>query len=144
MNHRGKAELTRPFTQALGIAVLAMAVFLSSCASERAGGPLVATVDNSAAVAVLQRVNAHAQKCWKGERDFAAYRFIPELDTRTGKPRILIVSAKATQGLPQLVIEGSGNPVKLATYGPLTAKPLSSRINADVTRWATGGTGCQA
>lgn len=126
-----------------GIAALAV---LAGCQSERPGGALYATVDNSAAVAVLQRVNAEAQQCWVGsvEREFAAYRVIPELDTHTGKPRILIVNAKAAQGLPQLVIEGSGNPVRLATYGPLTAKPLSTRINADVTRWATGGSGCAA
>ncbi|MBZ0163690.1 MAG: hypothetical protein K8H74_13390 [Notoacmeibacter sp.] len=126
-----------------GIAALAV---LAGCQSERPGGALHATVDNSAAVAVLQRVNAQAQQCWVGsaERDFAVYRVIPELDTHAGKPRILIVSAKAAQGLPQLVIEGSGNPVKLATYGPLTAQPLSARINADITRWATGGSGCEA
>ena len=123
-----------------------LAASLTGCQSEPAGGPLIATVDNSAATALLQKVNEEALTCWMRSKDpdFAAYRLIPELDTRVGKPRLLLVSAKAAQGLPQLVIEAHGNPVKLTTYGPLTARPLSARINTDVTRWATGGTGCNA
>ncbi|PHP66633.1 hypothetical protein CSC94_13195 [Zhengella mangrovi] len=128
------------------LALVTAAAGLAACQREPAGGPLIATVDNSAAIALLQSVNMQAQTCWmrSKDRDFAAYRLIPELDTRVGKPRILLVQARAAQGLPQLVIEAHGNPVQLTTYGPLTGKPLSGRINTDVTRWATGGTGCKA
>ena len=128
------------------LSVPAAALLLASCQTEPKGGPLIVTVDNSAATRLLQTVNAEAQACWmkSGDKAFRAYRVIPELDTRIGKPRILLVSAKAAQGLPQLVIEASGSPVRLSTYGPLASQPISGRINSDVSRWATGGKGCKA
>lgn len=100
--------------------------------------------DNSAAVAVLQKVNASAQDCWRKDKEFKGLRVIPELDTMTGKPRILLVEAKAAQGLPKLVIEAEGKPAKIASYGPMAQGPLASRINADVARWAGGNAACQA
>lgn len=100
--------------------------------------------DNSAAVSVLQSVNSGAQSCWMAskDRDFRKFRVIPELDTTVGNPRILIVEASAAQGLPQLVIEASGNPARLSIYGPLTSGKLSERINRDVNRWSEGETAC--
>jgi hypothetical protein len=100
--------------------------------------------DNSAAVAVLQKVNASAQDCWRKDKEFKGLRVIPELDTMTGKPRILLVEAKAAQGLPKLVIEAEGKPARIASYGPLAQSPLAPRINADVARWAGGDAGCKA
>ncbi len=126
---------------------LPLALALASCQSQAVvTRPRVATVNNSAAIALLQTVNSEAQSCWMkaGDADFRAYRVIPELDTRIGKPRILIVSAKAAQGLPQYVIEATGTPPRLSTYGPLASKPVSARVNSDVSRWATGGKGCKA
>ncbi len=107
--------------------------------------PALKINDRSAAIAVLQRVNNNAQNCWVSskDRDFKAYRVIPELDTRAGKPRILVVEAKAAQGLPKLVIEAEGKPAKIASYGPLAQSPLSGRINSDISRWAKGSTGCK-
>lgn len=108
------------------------------------GGALTATTDRSEAVALLQTINSQAQTCWMKSKDkaFRAYRVIPELDTRVGTPRILLVSAKAAQGLPQLVIEAEGKPARLTTYGPLTSDPVSARINKDILRWTSGKTGC--
>lgn len=116
---------------------------LAAC-QQTAGLPALQIRDNSAAIAVLQKVNSSAQNCWTKEKEFKAYRVIPELDTRTGKPRILLVEAKAAQGLPKLVIEADGRPAKIASYGPLAQSPLGPRINADVARWAGGGTSCKA
>lgn len=132
--------------RAAAVPVMVLAAALAACQTEPAGGPLIATVDRTAAVAVLQQVNGAAHACWirSRDRDFADYRLIPELDTRVGKPRLLLVRARTAQGLPQLVIEAEGTPVRLTTYGPLAQGPLSARINTDVTRWATGGSGCKA
>ncbi len=102
--------------------------------------------DNSGAVAMLQTINHNAQTCWmkSKDKDFRNYRVIPELDTRTGKPRILIVKAKAAQGLPQYVIEGVGTPARISTYGPLGSDALGTRMNQDISRWQAGGKGCSA
>ncbi|MFP1633248.1 hypothetical protein ACLB6G_16070 [Zhengella sp. ZM62] len=137
---------TSPARTAVLLPAMIAAAALAACQTEPAGGPLIATVDNNAAVAVLQKVNGEAHACWirSNDRAFSDYRLIPELDTRVGKPRLLLVRARAAQGLPQLVIEAEGSPVRLTTYGPLAQGQLSARINTDVTRWATGGTGCKA
>lgn len=115
---------------------------LVACQTERPGGQLMLTVEAHDAVAALQAINEPAQRCWHGTRAFRSYRIIPELDTHSGRPRILLVSATDAQGLPQLVIEAEGTPVEISTYGPLTQRSLSSRINTDIARWSGGKQGC--
>ncbi len=119
-----------------------IAVLLGACQS----GPTsqaVAERDNRAAIALLQGINTQAQNCWRGDRAFAPYKVIPELDTRVGKPRILLVGAEAPQGLPRLVIEAEGTPARIHTYGPLAQEEIAARIGADLQRWAEGGKGCK-
>ena len=70
-----------------------------------------------------------------------AYGIIPELDT-TGTPRILLVPKGKPQSLPKLVIAANGR--QISTFGPLMEGTEAGRINADVARWAAGGTGCAA
>ncbi len=125
-------------------ALCSIGLFLTACQTEKAEAP--APRDNSAAIALLQKVNKGAQTCWmkSKDKDFRQYKVIPELDTRHGKPRILIVSAKATQGLPQMVIEADGTPAQLSTYGPLASDPIAARITQDVSRWRTGSVACSA
>jgi hypothetical protein len=94
---------------------------------------------SAGAVSTLQRVNASAYECWGKDKAFKAYGIIPELDT-TGTPRILVIPKGKPQALPKLVITASGKSVQ--TFGPLAQSPLAPRINADVARWAAGGTGC--
>jgi hypothetical protein len=124
-----------PITYAVALAVLL--AFLSGCQTSPVS-------DNSAAVVLLQRVNANAHTCWirSKDKDFRGYSLIPELDTRAGKPRILVVRTKASQGLPKLVIEADGTPPRVTAYGPLADGPLSARIKADVDRWTAGGSSC--
>ncbi len=125
------------------VPLLCILALLAACQKTDGLAPLNVR-DNSAAVAVLQKVNASAQNCWRKDKDFKSLRIIPELDTMAGKPRILIVEAKAAQGLPKLVIEADGKPAKIASYGPMADGPLSARINADVARWAGGNSACTA
>lgn len=112
--------------------------------SERPGGTLTAEVDAENGISVLSAVNEQAQKCWmkSGDRAFRGYAVIPELDTRVGNPRLLVVERGKSAGLPKLVIEASGNPVKITTYGPLAGSGISSRINRDVLAWAAGRSSC--
>lgn len=128
----------RPYPPLLLMAAAALAAGCQG--TKKAAAPR----DNSAAIALLQTVNDNAQSCWMKSRDkaFRAYRVIPELDTRVGKPRILLVDAKAAQGLPVYVIEAEGTPARLSAYGPLASDPVAARINGDLRRWSSGKTGC--
>ncbi|GAB4349279.1 MAG: hypothetical protein Kow0026_04580 [Oricola sp.] len=119
-------------------------MMLSACTGERAGGPLVAEADASNAASLLALVNEKAQKCWirSGDRAFRGLSVIPELDTRVGSPRLLVVERGKATGLPGMVIQADGNPVRITTYGPLTAAPVSARINDDVLAWSAGRDGC--
>ena len=115
------------------------ALTLTSCQS-KPNRPSVPT-PSTGAVATLQRINASAYECWRGDKAFKAYGIIPELDT-TGTPRILIIPKGKPQSLPKLVITAQGKSVQ--TFGPLAQSPLAPRINSDVARWAAGGSGCTA
>ncbi|QKV18042.1 hypothetical protein [Oricola thermophila] len=117
---------------------------LSSCATERIGGPLIVEVDATNATTVLANVNENAQRCWfrTGERAFRQFAVIPELDTRIGSPRLLVVERGKSAGLPKLVIEANGNPVRITTYGPLANTAISGRINDDVLAWSAGRDSC--
>lgn len=128
------------------IILVSVLVVTSGCQTEKKETSVPAKRDNSAAIAALQTINTNAQACWMKSKDkeFRKYKVIPELDTRAGKPRILVVSSKSTQGLPQYVIEADGTPARLSTYGPLSGEALGSRIDADVSRWQSGGKGCKA
>lgn len=126
-------------------AAAATALLLSACQSEPMGGPLVLEEGASAPVAALQQINEAGARCWmrSGDRAFADYRLVPELDTRVGTPRLLIVERARSEGLPQLVIEAAGDPVRIVTYGPLTAQRLGGRINGDIMRWSAGSRACR-
>lgn len=112
--------------------------------SEPETGPLAGEFEGKSATAVLQNINARALNCWikSGDKDFQGLALVPELDTRSGTPRILIVEKGKAQGLPKMVIEARGKPVRLSTYGPLAQSKLSGRINSDIIAWNTGRTGC--
>lgn len=122
--------------------VAACLVALAACQSSR---PNTGS-ENAAAVALLQRVNESAHTCWirSKDKDFAGYSVIPELDTEAGKPRILVVDKKAAHGLPKLVIEAGGRPVKTNAYGPLLSGPTGGRISSDLKRWIGGSSSCAA
>ncbi|MCC0029147.1 MAG: hypothetical protein H6891_02280 [Brucellaceae bacterium] len=82
----------------------------AGCQSERPGGAMQIEVA-AAAVPVLQQVNERAHQCWirSGDRAFRGLAVIPELDTRTGNPRILIVERLKAQGLPRFRHRGIGH-----------------------------------
>ncbi|WP_421849309.1 hypothetical protein [Oricola sp.] len=125
--------------------IFGAALALASCSGgERIGGPLIVEVDTTSPRSILATVNENAQKCWirSGSRQFRALSVIPELDTGVGNPRLLVVGRGKGGGLPKLVIEASGDPVKITTYGPLASAGVSARINDDVIAWSAGKTGC--
>lgn len=117
--------------------VLASGLALSACAPST--GPATGVGSNSLAVSTLQKVNSQAHACWLKDSAFADYGIVPELDT-TSTPRLLIIPRGKPQALPQAVIVASAGNAQF--YGPLSTSPLAGRINGDISRWATGATGC--
>ena len=123
--------------------VCAAAVIVSGCQSRRAPAPVA---PGRAALPTMERVALGANACWfkSGDAAFRAYKLAPELNSFSGRPRILVVPAHSPEGRPLLVVEAEGNPARVATYGPLLNEGSAARINADVNRWATGGSGCRS
>ncbi len=94
----------------------------------------------------MERIALSARKCWfrSGDAAFRPYRLAPELNSFTGRPRILIVSARDPNGRPLAVIEGHGDPATIDGYGPLLQQSVGDRIKGDVERWTGGSSDCAA
>lgn len=120
------------------LTVVLVSGFLASACSP-SSGPASGTSSNSQAVSTLQRVNSQAHVCWLKDNEFKEFGIVPELDT-TSTPRLLIIPRGKPQSLPKAVIVASANTAQF--YGPLSTTPLAGRINGDISRWASGGTGC--
>ncbi|MBB4102559.1 hypothetical protein [Allorhizobium borbori] len=123
--------------------VCAAAIILSGCQSKRAPAPIA---PGRAALPTMERVALGANACWfkSGDAAFRSYKLAPELNSFSGRPRILVVPAHSPEARPLLVVEAEGNPARVATYGPLLNDASAARINADVSRWAAGGSGCRS
>lgn len=131
----------RPFasSKALIPLVLATAALVSACQSAPP-----APKASTAALPTMERIALGANSCWfkSGDAAFSAYRLAPELNSFSGKPRILVVPRRSPESRPLLVVQAEGQPAKLSAFGPLMDEPVSSRIATDVKRWAAGGKGC--
>ncbi len=94
----------------------------------------------------MEQVATSAQKCWFASKDeaFRAYRMANELNSFSGRPRILLVPAKNPESRPLLVVQAEGGPARLEAFGPLMEQPEGVRISADVRRWASGDNSCFA
>lgn len=134
----------RPNRTSLSLSALILcgvALAISGCQSKRTAPPVAA---GRAALPTMERVALGANACWfkSGDAAFRPYKLAPELNSFSGRPRILIVPARSPEGRPLLVVEAEGNPARVSTYGPLMNDASAGRIIADVNRWAAGGKGC--
>lgn len=127
----------RPIGLALSAAV---AVLLSGCQAAKAPAPS----PNQAALPTMERVALNANACWFKSKDpmFAAYRLAPELNSFSGRPRILAVPRNSPESRPALVVQAEGSPAKLDAFGPMMAGASGERIRRDVLKWSSGGSGC--
>jgi hypothetical protein len=116
------------------------ALSLSACQSERTPRPAV----DRAALPIMERVALAANTCWfkSGDATFKDYRLAPELNSFSGRPRILAVPRHSPESRPALVVQAEGNPGRIEAFGPLMDGPAAARIRHDVIRWANGGKGC--
>ncbi|KAA0970749.1 hypothetical protein FPY71_09730 [Aureimonas fodinaquatilis] len=130
--------------RALSIALLAgIALGLGACASKAPQQP-VAAPGGETALKIMERVALSARDCWFRAKDpaFARYTLAPELDSHSGRPRILIVPASNPGGLPLLVVEGQGKPARISSFGPMLHGKDGKRIADDIARWQGGNRTC--
>jgi hypothetical protein len=131
----------RPFKNIAAVAAAStLCIFIASCQSRPpASGP------DRSALSTMERVAVGANSCWfkSGDTAFSAYRLAPELNSFTGRPRILVVHKNSPEGRPLLVVQAEGNPARLQAFGPMMSEPVSTRIAGDVTRWSGGGKTCR-
>ncbi len=75
----------------------------------------------------MERVALGANSCWfkSGDAAFKNYRLAPELNSFSGRPRILIVPRKSPEARPLAVIQAEGQPARLA--GVRTAHERTGR-----------------
>ncbi len=118
-----------------------LAAALAGCQSDRAPAP---SSTNRAALPTMERVALAANACWfkSGDTAFAAYRLAPELNSFSGRPRILAVPKHSPESRPLLVVQAEGNPARIDAFGPLMDGASAARIRRDVMKWANGDKGC--
>lgn len=133
---------------------VSMAVFcalpvLSACQSN--ASRVLSLKSEARPTDIIVGIAKTAQSCWfaSGDPAFAAYRLADEVNSYSGRPRLLLVPRNDPSALPALVIQAetkgstaSGTFSDVQAYGPLLSSPQASRITADVRRWTTGGTSC--
>ena len=126
----------RPALCILALPMLA----LVSCQFE----PKTPPTQGQSALDVMERVAVGANNCWikSGDPAFKAYAMAPELNSFSGKPRILLVGKGSSDIRPLLVVQAEGKPARLDAFGPMMSEPVAARIAADVRRWSGGAKGC--
>jgi hypothetical protein len=120
--------------------IAALAMIVASCQSK----PAIVTMDSRSALSTMERVAVGANSCWFKSSDpaFTTYSLAPELNSYTGRPRILVVQRSNPSGRPLLVVQAEGNPARMEAFGPMMSGPTSARITGDVNRWAGGAKSC--
>lgn len=121
-------------------AIAMLGLLVTSCGPRP---PSINATDHSA-LSTMERVMLNASACWFKSSDpaFAGYQLSPELNSFTGRPRILLVDKKHPTGLPSLVVQAEGNPAQLQAFGPMMNGASGGRITGDVNRWAAGSKNC--
>ena len=121
------------------VLLTALANLVAACQS-----PAPAAGQNRAALPTMERVALGANACWfkSGDPAFAAYKLAPELNSFSGRPRILLVHKASPESRPLLVVQAEGNPARLQAFGPMMSDPVAGRIAADVNRWSGGNRAC--
>lgn len=122
---------------------LSLSIALVACTHEAGPGNLE-LASGEPALKTMERVALAANRCWfkSGKSEFSHYGFEPELQSYSGRPRMLIVPKNTPGGKPILVVEAEGNPAKVSVYGPLMASSHGNAIGEDIDRWVKGDNQC--
>ena len=95
---------------------------------------------------MIVQVAQRMQACWFKAKDprFTKFRMAAEVNSFSGKPRVLIVPKNNPGGLPQLVVQAErvSGKNQLSTFGPLLQTASGRGVEADVRQWAHGRASC--
>ncbi|EJF88779.1 hypothetical protein [Bartonella tamiae] len=124
------------------IPVLFLVFFLNACNISDIGQ--IELTSQKSPLTTMEHIAFTANKCWFiNDKDiFHSYRLAPELQSYSGRPRILLVPYENPDQRPLLVVEAQGNPTVVSSYGPLLHSPLGKNIANDLTRWVKGDDRC--
>ncbi|MCM2293755.1 hypothetical protein NAC44_15610 [Allorhizobium sp. BGMRC 0089] len=122
----------------LFLSALSSLLALASCATKQE------SMSDNSAYEVMNHVMVSAHSCWfkSGDPAFKPYRMDAELNSFSGKPRILLVRKGSKDIRPVLVVMAEGSPAKVQVFGPMMGETIGERIGHDVTRWSGGNTSC--
>ncbi|MBI0162649.1 hypothetical protein H3V17_03175 [Bartonella sp. M0283] len=112
--------------------------------TEKVGPGNIELASGEPALKTMERVALTANRCWfkSNKSEFRRYGFEPELQSYSGRPRMLIVPKSTPGGKPILVVEAEGNPARVSVYGPLMATTHGNAIGEDIDRWVKGDNQC--
>ncbi len=123
------------------IPVALLSVILAAC-SQRGNPVSISETPQS----IVARVENQMKICWfrKANPTLAKYKIASEINSYTGKPRILLVPRNRPGGLPGLVVQAErrsgGNDVQV--FGPLLEGSGGANLRASVNKWTSGSTAC--
>lgn len=119
-------------------------LLLGACQSPTPGPGNQTAKSSDRALTTMERIARAASRCWfkSGDKRFRAYRLAPELNSFSGRPRVLLVPANRPEDRPLAVIEATGDPATIEAYGPLMSAPVGNRMATDINNWAGGSTNC--
>ncbi|EFL90147.1 hypothetical protein [Ahrensia sp. R2A130] len=94
----------------------------------------------------MLNVAKQMQACWFKPKlaQFQPYKLAAELDSYSGKPRVLIVPRNKPAGLPKLVAqaERQGGSTQFTSFGPLLQTSNGPALRASMAAWASGSKTC--
>lgn len=116
---------------------------LAACTTKPAPSPSISD-PSKRALPTMERIALAANRCWfkSKDKDFKGYSLAPELNSYSGRPRILVVPARNPGARPLLVVQAEGSPARVETFGPMMQQSHGSRIASDVNRWSSGQSEC--
>ena len=134
-----------PATPTFLVAAVLAASTLAACTKSN-DAKLTSANSSKSPQALMVRVAKQAQACWFKGKDPALkpYKLATEVNSYSGKPRILIVPRNNPGGLPKLVAQAermSGRTV-FTSFGPLLDTKDGPRLNASLRAWARGSRSC--
>lgn len=127
----------------LVIPLLFVLIAGSACIKTTAPGNLELASSESA-LKTMEHVALTANRCWfkSGKADFKSYGLAPELQSYSGRPRILLVPHNNPTGRPVLVVVAEGTPARVSVFGPLMSTSMGNSIADDLDRWVKGSHQC--